>query len=191
MKILRNIATAALLFLAIGTQAKYKMSTTYMYGFAASFNDSTVYFTNVQKVDSAWFDCKTNFLYSRDNYSYQLRDFLASQGAVNRTCVVVFAKDEKTAQRKLDKMFAQYQKSQKNKGHFLIKFVDSKFSFKGLTPYEETEQGKKDIKFQEEKARIEKSEAEEAAKLKRNKKKLPRYPKFKELPPQKQQALSK
>jgi hypothetical protein len=186
MKVLRNIATAALLSLAIGAQAKYKMNTTYMYGFAASFNDSTVYFTNVQKVDSAWFDTKTNFLYSRDNYSYQLRDFLASQGVPNRTCVVSFAKDEKTAQRKLDKMFTKYQKNQKNKGHFLIKFVDSKFSFKGLIPYEETEQGKNDAKFQEEKARIQKSEAEEAAKLKRNKKKQPRRPKDNVLPPQEQ-----
>jgi hypothetical protein len=83
-------------------------------------------------------------------------------------------------------MFTKYQKNQKNKGHFFIKFVDSKFSFKGLIPYEETEQGKNDAKFQEEKARIQKSEAEEAAKLKRNKKKQPRRPKDNVLPPQEQ-----
>ena len=34
----------------------------YLYGFAASFNDSTVYFTDIQEVDSAVID-RSGFLY--------------------------------------------------------------------------------------------------------------------------------
>ena len=48
----------------------------FMFGFCTSFNDSTVYLTDIQQVDSAWIDTKTDFLYSRDNYSFQLRDYM-------------------------------------------------------------------------------------------------------------------
>ncbi len=57
-------------------QAKNEAKTAYIFGFASSFNDSTVYFTDVQKVDSAYFTRKNKFLVSRENYSYQLRDYL-------------------------------------------------------------------------------------------------------------------
>ena len=30
----------------------------YMFGFSASFNDSIVYFTNIQEIDSVWFSQK-------------------------------------------------------------------------------------------------------------------------------------
>ena len=39
----------------------------YLYGFAASFNDSTVYFTDIQELDSAVVD-RGGFLYGRDSY---------------------------------------------------------------------------------------------------------------------------
>ena len=48
--------TLAIVLMAAGTanvQAQnVKVPHAYMFGFVASFNDSTVYFTNIQKVDS-------------------------------------------------------------------------------------------------------------------------------------------
>ena len=71
--------------------AKSKVQKVYLFGFAASFNDSTVYFTDIQEIDSAWVDDKTNFLHDRDQYSYQLRDYLAEKFEPNRTCITTFA----------------------------------------------------------------------------------------------------
>jgi len=56
----------------------------YMFGFAASFTDSIVHFTDIQEVDSAWIDTKSKFLLSREEYSYQLRDYLNEQQQIAR-----------------------------------------------------------------------------------------------------------
>ena len=58
-------------FSSLSASAKNDAKTAYIFGFASSFNDSTVYFTDVQKVDSAYFTRKSKFLISRENYSYQ------------------------------------------------------------------------------------------------------------------------
>ena len=73
---LRLLLVTAFAIVASFTLADNKCTKLYMYGFAASFNDSTVYFTDIQEMDSVWTNTKTGFLYSRDNYSYQLRDHL-------------------------------------------------------------------------------------------------------------------
>ena len=51
----------------------------YIYGFAASFTDTVVYFTNVMEVDSAWYETKSKFLLGRNLYSRQLRNFLEKE----------------------------------------------------------------------------------------------------------------
>ena len=75
----KRYVLVAMILLAVGATASAKLVQTkvYMFGMAASFNDSTAYFTDVQEVD-AWINDKGKFLYSRENYSYQLRDYLAS-----------------------------------------------------------------------------------------------------------------
>ena len=50
-----------------------KLTPTYMFGVVTSFNDSVVYFTEIQRLDSTWINTKNNFLYSREYYSFQLR----------------------------------------------------------------------------------------------------------------------
>jgi hypothetical protein len=135
MKVLRNIATAALLSLAIGAQAKYKMNTTYMYGFAASFNDSTVYFTDIQEVDSVWLETKNKFLYGRDNYSYQLKDHLKGIGQEHPACLVVFAEKKKDAEKKYVKMRKRYVSNKKGQHLYNIKYINANdFRFKGILP---------------------------------------------------------
>ena len=77
MKITK-IALAALALAGISSlavTAKNEPKTTYIFGFAQSFNDSTVYITGVQQLDSAYIQGKGKFLVSRENYSYQLRDY--------------------------------------------------------------------------------------------------------------------
>ena len=47
----------AMLFLGImAMEAKNEKQPTYLYGFATSFNDSTVYFAEIQLLDDAWVD---------------------------------------------------------------------------------------------------------------------------------------
>ena len=78
-----SLALAGICSLAIS--AKNEAKTAYIFGFASSFNDSTVYFTSVQQVDSAYFTGKSKFLVGRDNYSYQLRDYLEQAGKGYKT----------------------------------------------------------------------------------------------------------
>lgn len=146
------VSIAASIVCAMSLQAKGEMKTVYMYGFAASFNDSTVYFTDVHRVDSAWIDSKTKFLMSRENYSAQLSDYLKKLGEKNMVCVASFAKNEKKAKKKLQKMVARYSKAVKRKTKqkdsklkvateekmpYIIKFIDNQdFTFQGVKPYE-------------------------------------------------------
>ena len=102
------ILTLVFALTALTASAVNKPEKVYMYGFAASFNDSTVYFTSLQEIDSVYIDSKTKFLYSRDNYSYQLRDYLSAHGAENYTCTTVFALNRKAAEKKYAKLRKRY-----------------------------------------------------------------------------------
>ena len=99
----------AMLFLGImSMEAKNEKQPTYLYGFATSFNDSTVYFAEIQLLDDAWVDSKTKFLYGRDSYSYQLRDYLKAKGLNAPTCVTGFANTKKKAEEKFLKLRNKY-----------------------------------------------------------------------------------
>ena len=102
------ILTLVVALTALTASAVNKSEKVYMYGFAASFNDSTVYFTSLQEIDSVYIDSKTKFLYSRDNYSYQLRDYLSAHAAENYTCTTVFALNRKAAEKKYAKLRKRY-----------------------------------------------------------------------------------
>lgn len=131
-------------FTATETSAKRKMvPEIYMFGFSASFNDSTVYFTNVQNVDSAWIETKDKFLLGRDNYSYQLKNYLSDKLSLpNRTCVVIFGMTRKEAEKKYLKMKRLY--TIKAKGMYDVKYIDTKdFRFKHIDmSIEESESSK-------------------------------------------------
>lgn len=131
------IATV-LVFTISATQhiyAKLKQTPVYVYGFAASFNDSTVYFTDIQSIESAWLYEKTNFLYGRDMYSYQLRDYLKQENIPYPTCVTSFA----TTKEKAEKHLLKFRKKYLNKGNYNIKYLNSsEFKYTPVTPDEET-----------------------------------------------------
>ena len=138
----------AALLASLSVSAKSEMKRAYMFGVAASFNDSTVYFTPVQEVDSTWFTKrnKTLFLQNRDNYSYQLRDYLEQKGEQHRTCAIFFGTNHKKMEEKWTKLHAKYiaqpkqKKNQKGGGKpaYQVKTIDNgEFLFKPITPTEE------------------------------------------------------
>ena len=119
MKTIKYIMLAALMLLGTtGISAKKTVvPRIYMFGFAASFNDTIVHFTSVQAVDSAWMDMKSKFLLGRDNYSYQLRDFLSEQEQMpNRTCIVVYGLKREKVEKKLLKLRHLYTTPKNNRG---------------------------------------------------------------------------
>ena len=138
MNTLRNKARSIILFAVLTLSASIsfaleKPTKLYVYGFAATFNDSTVYFTNIEEIDTAWVDTKTKFLYSRDNYSYQFRDYLKSQGIAHPTCITGYATSRKEAEKKYTALKHRYT----SKGAYNIKYVtESEFHYNSISPDE-------------------------------------------------------
>ena len=114
-----------------------KIPHTYMFGFVASFNDSTVYFTNIQKVDSVWVTKKKQFLAGRNQYSYQLREFFTQKRDMpNRTCVVIANQDRKKLEKKYIKMKNKYLVKSK-KPYDVRNIADTDFKFTPVNMGEE------------------------------------------------------
>ncbi len=132
MKILKYILFSLLLAVAMPSemQAKrMKAPKMFMFGFSASFQDSIIYMTDVQEVVGAWYDTKTKFLLGRQHYSYQLKDFLATnKQQPNRVCVVMYALSRKEAEKKFIKLRKEY--TVKAKGKYDVRYLTlSEFKF--------------------------------------------------------------
>ena len=113
MKLIKYLLIAVLvLAAAMPATAKSKKKNlpqrVYMFGFAASFNDTIVHFTETQTLDSVWLSNRKTFLLGRDNYSYQLRDYLAQQKMPYRTCVIFFDRKLNRLQKKFLKVKNKY-----------------------------------------------------------------------------------
>lgn len=106
----------------------------YIFGFSGSFNDTIVYFTNIQEIDSAWIDTKNKFLQTRQMYSYQMRDYLADKMQMpRRTCIVVANKNRKKVEKKYLKFKKLYTQSKDHQQHYDIRYVEDKdFHFKTI-----------------------------------------------------------
>lgn len=116
MKSLKYLAVALLVALATGAEAKdIQVPHLYMFGFSASFQDSTLYFTDIQDIPGAWIDKKTKFLKERENYSYQLKNYLTEQGQPNRVCMVIFSTKKAKAEKKYNKLLKRYSSNTKKK----------------------------------------------------------------------------
>lgn len=106
MKQLRYLLLTLLVIMSANVSAKGMVEPKmYMFGFAASFNDSIVHFTEIQTVDSVWVDQRTKLMLGRENYSNQLRDFMTDkQQMPNRTCVVFYNRDRQKLEKEFLKM---------------------------------------------------------------------------------------
>ena len=159
-------SSAAALLLSLTIQAKNEVGKAYIFGFSSSFNDSTVYFTDIQEIDSAWFTGKIDYLVSRENYSYQLRDYLTKLGEDHRTCMVEYNKDPKKLEKIWNKLQSRYAHTSKKKNNqkeisklppFQIKYITKEqFAFEPVAPLEEVnemaEKPAKKVKVKKEKA---------------------------------------
>lgn len=157
MKPIKYAVCAAIMALALTNtqvQGKAKMvPRMYMFGISASFTDSVVYFTDVQPVDSAWIDTKTNFLLGRDNYSLQLKNHLSQELSMpNRTCIVFFGKNRSAVEKDYLKLKKQYTAANSrtkydvrniNSGDFRFKGIDMSFITESETEAQKPEKTKK------------------------------------------------
>ena len=130
----RHISLSILMMAAFSQTASAQnimVPEAYMFGFIASFNDSTVYFTDIQKVDSAWVTKKKKLLAGKSNYSYQLREFFTQQRSLpNRTCVVVGSINRKDVEKKYAKMKKKYITKD---GKYDVRYLpESEFRFKSV-----------------------------------------------------------
>jgi len=126
MKTLSTLLLALLLAGAAGPAAAkgIQAKQLYMFGFSASFKDSVVYVTDIQPVEGAWIDSKTKFLLGRDNYSYQLRDYLANTlQQPQRVCLVLYATSFKKAERLFVKLKKKYTGTKKKPAHYDVRFI--------------------------------------------------------------------
>lgn len=128
------IVTALLVGCVINGNAKgYRPAKIYMFGFAASFNDSTVYLTDIQTVNAYLVNNRTKFLANREDYSYQLRNYLQSNGLeAYPTCITMFAENEKDATKKYLKLKERYEKSKKK--YSIKSLKDSQFNYTPVEP---------------------------------------------------------
>ncbi len=130
IKTLLLLLTAATMSLTVNAK-NVKQPKVYMFGFSASFQDSVIYMTDVQEMDSVWIDSKTKFLLGREQYSHQFKDYLAEQQQPNRVCIVFFALKKEDAEKKYIKMRKQY--TSKSKRKYDIKYLHaSDFQFSAV-----------------------------------------------------------
>lgn len=129
------LAMLALIFSATGAKAEDYPTKIYAYGVCSTIGDSILYITEIHEVDSAWINRKTKFLYSRDNYSAQLREYMDQvEGITRPTCSITFALDRKHIDKKMAKLRKRYAK----KGNYIIKEVSaSDFTFTAIAAADE------------------------------------------------------
>lgn len=129
MNLVKSILITALILIVSSVDAKpLKTSRVYMFGFSASFKDSIVYVTDIQNVQEAWIDTKTKFLLGRDQYSAQLKNYLADKlNQPGRVSMVLFQLNKKKAEKLYLKLMKKYQKG------YEIRYVNVKdFSFEAI-----------------------------------------------------------
>ena len=102
----------------------------YAFGFSASFNDSVVYISDIQEIDSVWVTTRNDFLVNRYSFSNQLREFLAEKRHdADRTCIISYAFKKKDIEKKYIKLKQKYTKN----GDFEVKtLTNADFLFKRL-----------------------------------------------------------
>ena len=141
----KYILLTILLTMALCLSAAKPSGRVWVFGVATVLNDSVVYMTDIQQLDSANIYGKGKFLYSRNNYSYQLRDHMAKTGIDNAMCVTVFATSQKDIEKKylaLRKKFSKKPKhasSDKNStGTITLKYIErNDFRYQCIKPDEE------------------------------------------------------
>lgn len=108
-----GLAACALWCAGLSLSAKVERTTVYMFGFSASFTDSVAYITDIQQLDSAYIDTKTDFLMDRVVYSEQLQTYVEAMELMgNCTCSVFFHTKKNKLQEEYEKIKKRYREDQ-------------------------------------------------------------------------------
>lgn len=112
MKYVKIVFAVALIFtLCSAFTMKGGHKSVYAFGVAAAFNDSVVYYTEIQQLDSVSLD-KNNFLPKREMYSYQLKNYLEYDlKKPDYTCMIYFSESKSKLEKEAAKVKAKYKKS--------------------------------------------------------------------------------
>ncbi len=122
----------------------------YVFGVAISFNDSTIYLTDIHTMDSVWINTRNNFLLNRDNYSYELRNYMEKEGLQHRTCAIFYADKLKD----IEKRYQRVKDKSIKRGNLYIDYIreeNFRFSPIELEDYEIKALREKDAKERKEK----------------------------------------
>lgn len=111
MKYLRILLAVALAFvLCSAFSLKEKEKNVYAFGVAASFNDTIVYYTEIQLLDSVKLD-KRGFLPHREMYSYQLKNYLEYElQKPDYVTMIYFSENKNKLQKEATKVKGKYVK---------------------------------------------------------------------------------
>ena len=116
MKVTKIIFTILMVMVAVGAFAKknknekhVSVTNVYAVGVTSSFNDSLSYITEMQVLDSVTLDHKA-YLHRRSGYSFQLRDYLLTQGKQNYTCIILFNEKKAKLEKALSKVKSRFAK---------------------------------------------------------------------------------
>lgn len=132
MKYVRILFAVALVFMVCSAFSFKKGNggsekAVYAFGVAASFNDTVVYFTDIQVLDSVKLD-KSGFLPRRDLYAYQLKNYLEYDlQSPNYTCMIYFSESKKKLEKEAIKVKGKYKKS---RDIVVMPIASEAFSFK-------------------------------------------------------------
>lgn len=172
------ITILALLLCVSGAEAKKnnQVQKIYIFGMAASFTDTIVHFTPIEEVDSAWIE-KKRFLMGREEYSYQLREYLSSQLLMpQRTCIVIYDKKRKKLEKKYARMMRIYTTPPKKGRSYDVRHIEQKdFRFKSVNMSATVEQRQQAEEEQKAAANASKKD-KKPKKDKKSKKDLPAKP---------------
>ncbi len=121
-------AAFLLLLLLAGTASTMKKNQhVYAFGVGASFNDTLVYWTSIQVIDSVKLD-KNGFLPQREAYTYQLKNYIEyTLKRSNYTCMIYFSDDKAKLEKEEQKLKGKYKKS---KGLHIQQLDAQSFTFK-------------------------------------------------------------
>ena len=130
MKYVRILFAVALVFMVCSAFSFKKgkgEKAVYAFGVAASFNDTVVYFTDIQVLDSVKLD-KGGFLPKRDLYTCQLKNYLEYDlKSLDYTCMIYFSENKKKLEKEAAKVKSKYKK---NKTIVLMPIAPEAFRFK-------------------------------------------------------------
>lgn len=127
MKFIRIIVAMCVAVMVCTSSTLKKDKPVYAFGVAASFNDTVVYYTEIQLLDSVFLD-KNGFLPDRELYAYQLKNHLEYDlKKQDYTCMIYFSENKNKLLKEANKIKFKYQKG----GNItLLSIAASEFTFK-------------------------------------------------------------